>query len=142
MQDFILPIHAGATLFMTGLIWLVQVVHYPLFRLIGAETFSAYESEHQRRILFIVGPVMSVELVTGIALLWLVEPGINRLLAATGLLLILLIWFTTAFLQAPCHRRLVQGCCQATIRRLVVGNWIRTIAWSARAPIVLALLAS
>lgn len=142
MQDLILPIHAGATLFMTGLIWLVQVVHYPLFRLIGAETFPAYESEHQRRILFIVGPVMSVELATGIALIWLVQPGINRLLAATGLLLILLIWIATALLQVPCHRRLEQGCCQATIRRLVAGNWIRTIAWSARAPIALALLAS
>ena len=33
----LLLLHAAATLFMTGLIWFVQVVHYPLFARVGED---------------------------------------------------------------------------------------------------------
>ena len=40
----LLPIvHVLATWFMTGVIWFVQVVHYPLMARVGAEGFAAYE---------------------------------------------------------------------------------------------------
>lgn len=42
--------HAAATLWMTGLIWFVQVVHYPLFALVGSTGFAAYESAHATQI--------------------------------------------------------------------------------------------
>ena len=32
-----------------GLIWIVQVVHYPLFGRVGREGFAAYESAHRGR---------------------------------------------------------------------------------------------
>ena len=57
-----------STLFMTGLIWCVQLVHYPLFARVGEGTFSAYEQDHQRRITWIVMPVMLVELASGVLL--------------------------------------------------------------------------
>ena len=62
--------HVGATLAMTGLIWLIQCVHYPLFAQVGAEAFQEYHARHTQWITPIVGPLMLIELGTAF---WLVQ---------------------------------------------------------------------
>ena len=62
--------HAAVTLFLVGLIWTIQVVHYPLFAQVGREGFRQYESEHQRLTSWVVGPPMIVEFVACLLLLW------------------------------------------------------------------------
>jgi len=59
---------AAATLFMTGLIWFVQVVHYPLLAEVGEREFARFHELHSRRVTWIVPPVMAVELVTALVL--------------------------------------------------------------------------
>lgn len=126
--------HDVATLAMCAVIWFVQLVHYPLFARVGAESFKEYEAEHVRRITWIVAPLMLIEL------------GSSATLAATapsaahiaGLILVAVIWLSTLFLQVPLHGRLSEGYDGATLRRLVRSNWIRTLAWSARGILVLA----
>lgn len=130
------PAHAGATLFMTGLIWFVQVVHYPLFGRLGAPETKAYAQEHARRTGWVVGPVMLAEL--GLALALAARGG---LLAWTSLGLLGVIWASTAWIQVPLHRRLSAAPNPATIERLIRTNWIRTAAWTLRAPLALALAA-
>jgi hypothetical protein len=44
---YILFVHLAATLFMVGVIWLMQVVHYPLFARIGQEGFALYSRAHE-----------------------------------------------------------------------------------------------
>ncbi len=44
LLTWLLAIHAGCALFMAGLIWFVQVVHYPLFDQVGKAEFTAYAS--------------------------------------------------------------------------------------------------
>ena len=61
--------HLGTTLLMVGVIWIVQVVHYPLFSGVGTDGWAAYEAAHQSRITLIVGPLMLAELATAV---WLV----------------------------------------------------------------------
>lgn len=34
-RQWLLLVHAAVTLYMTGVIWFVQVVHYPLFSCVG-----------------------------------------------------------------------------------------------------------
>ena len=127
----LLPVaHAAATLFMTGVIWFVQVVHYPLFGRVGAAEFRAYEREHARRTGWVVGPAMVVELLLALAL-----AARGGVLAWAGLALLGVIWASTAFVQVPLHRRLERGADTAARRRLVRTNWIRTAAWTARAVI-------
>ena len=41
LETLILLGHLAATLFMVGVIWFVQVVHYPLFAKVGATAFAA-----------------------------------------------------------------------------------------------------
>ena len=68
-MKLILLIHIFATLFMTGLIWFVQVVHYPLFGNVGDEQFKTYEELHQRLTTWVVVPAMLVEIATAVLLL-------------------------------------------------------------------------
>ncbi len=119
--------------FNTGLIWLVQLVHYPGFAKIGEEAYKGYQEFHMRAISWIVGPSMFSELaITAIGLFyWQCLPYKNLYVIAAGLVLI--IWINTAFWAVPAHSELVQnGQDQALISRLVQINWWRTISWTIR----------
>ena len=140
--ETLLLLHAGATLFMTGLIWFVQRVHYPLFALVERADFPRYAHEHQRRTTWVVAPVMLLELGTAIALVGEFSTAPSRQLAWIGLVLLAVIWLSTVLLQVPAHRRLASGFDRRTIDWLVRSNWIRTIAWTLRAILALWLLRS
>ena len=133
-------IHAGATLFMTGLIWFVQVVHYPLLALVGRQGFVTYERHHTSRTSTIVGPVMAVEAVTAVILVSVTPAGIAAWTVWLGLGLLAGIWTSTALLQVPCHRILSREFSSATHRRLVRTNWIRTVVWSLRSFLALQIV--
>jgi hypothetical protein len=60
--------------------------------------------------------------------------------ALIGVGLLAIIWLSTAALQVPIHRRLLDGYDEAAVARLVRSNWVRTLAWTARAYIALSLL--
>jgi hypothetical protein len=47
---------------------------------------------------------------------------------------------TTAFVSAPLHERLNAHFDQALLKRLVATNWIRTVAWTVRAGLAIAML--
>lgn len=113
--------------FMTGLIWLIQCVHYPSFRFIDSNRFSDFHQFHSTRITWIVAPVMGVELLSAIALFWeqAARSGVN-------LASVLLLWGITAFVSVPCHVKLESGFKQKWWRLLVLTNWSRTVLWSLR----------
>jgi hypothetical protein len=132
---------AAATLFMTGVIWIVQTVHYPLFALVGRDGFGEYAGEHQRRITPVVAVAMPVEAVTAVLLLFATPAGVERGLLVLGAILLLPIWLSTALLQVPAHRRLSSGFDERAAARLVQTNWLRTALWSARSALILVVLA-
>ncbi len=68
MSDLVLLVQIASTCLLTGLIWTIQVVHYPLFAHVGRETFIDYQAKHARRITFVVGPLMLIEAATAIAM--------------------------------------------------------------------------
>jgi hypothetical protein len=138
----LLLIHAATTLFMTGLIWFVQIVHYPLMARVGRGGFADYEQLHSSSTTRVVGPPMLAEMAT--ALLLVASPP-QRIPAAavwTGLGLLALIWASTWLLQVPQHGILSNGFDAEAHRRLVQTNWIRTVLWSFRAILVLWMLKS
>ncbi|QDU65621.1 hypothetical protein [Engelhardtia mirabilis] len=136
----LLVVHAAATWALFGLIWMVQLVHYPLYALVGAREFPAFEASHARRITPLVAPLMGLELVTG-GLLALDPPSAaDALPLRVGFGLIVAIWLSTALLQIPCHARLERSFDPATHRLLVATNWLRTAAWTVRAGLVAVVL--
>lgn len=139
MQTILLTQFA-TTWFMVGLIWIIQIVHYPLFADVGREQFEAYSNKHQMLITFVVGPVMVAELLTAFVLAIYPPTPELAIWFRVALALLLVVWICTAVLQVPQHGRLTEGYDLPTIRALVNGNWIRTIAWSARGVILLVAL--
>lgn len=127
-----------STLFMVGLIWFVQVVHYPLFRNVGTDQFVQYEFLHQKLTTWVVGPAMLLELITAVALVKFSAPD-STLLPWIGVGLVGIIWISTAALQVPAHNSLSVQFSADACSMLVNTNWIRTVAWSARGILVLIL---
>ena len=140
MEVLLVP-HTLATIMMAGLIWFVQLVHYPLFLFVGASDFARYEREHTRRVTWVVAPLMGMEALTAIVLVILAAGITMHVAAIVGLLLVAAIWASTAFVQVPCHRKLSTGYDLSTAQRLVTTNWLRTLAWTARAGVAMLMLA-
>jgi uncharacterized membrane protein len=130
----------AATLYMTGLIWFVQIVHYPLFGGVGRAVFAAYEQRHSALTTWVVAPPMLVELAAALILLWLRPPQLSLPLLWASAALLAVIWLSTYLIQVPCHSRLVAGYDESIHRWLVVSNWIRTAAWTARAALLLGIV--
>jgi hypothetical protein len=124
----LLLLHAAVTCILVGLIWTVQLVHYPLFRHASEDTFPALHADHARRITWLVGVLMPAELALA-CLLVIQAPSV---LTVVGLLLVLAIWTVTALVQVPLHTRLGQHFDPETVARLVHSNWSRTILWTLR----------
>jgi len=138
MIETVLLTHAAATWFMVGLIWFVQVVHYPLFTGVGEDGWARYSRRHRSLTTLVVAPMMLAELTCTI-LLVVSRPGA---LTVTGTVLLALTWTSTFSVQVPLHGRLGRGHNTGVVRTLVATNWARTIFWSIRGVIALLLLSA
>lgn len=134
---YVLVAELGFSSALVGLIWLVQIVHYPLFSAVGDDAFVTYEAQHCRRISFVVLPLMVGELVLAVAH-FMLSGGSWQ--ATVGLSLLAIIWLSTFLIQVPLHRTLASGYHAAAHRALVRSNWVRTVAWSMRALLVASMV--
>jgi len=134
-------LNLASTGVMIGIIWFVQVVHYPLFSRVAVDGYPAFQAAHSRLTTFVVAPPMLLEAGTGLWLALRPPPFFPPTLAWIGLALIAVVWLSTILLQVPMHGRLERGFDADAHRRLVLGNWVRTVAWTARGVIVLVVLA-
>lgn len=117
---------------MCGLIWFVQIVHYPLFKRVPESGFATYEQAHTRLTGRVVLPVMLAELGTAILLSFNPAEILPIRFALANLSGLLLVWASTFFLQVPLHQRLSKRFDARDHRKLVLTNWIRTVLWTIR----------
>lgn len=134
----IVLLHLFTTFALTGLIWTIQIVHYPFFHQIEPERFTDFLLHHGKRITPLVAPLMIAELAGAAYLSTLGSEYFYWHLA--GLILVILIWLSTFLIQVPLHTSLLRKHDREKIRRLVGTNWIRTILWSLKSAIGLMLL--
>lgn len=125
---------------MVGLIWTIQLVHYPLFLDVGAAEFPGYERAHTKRMGTLLVVPAILEIATAAALVFTRPAGVplSLIVAAGGLLVI--IWTATGLVHAKIHGALVTGYDAALITRLVASNWWRTALWTLRGVTVAAML--
>lgn len=142
MADMCVRIQVLATLYMTGVIWFVQVVHYPMFAWVGNDQFAAWEQHNVVLTTWVVGPGMLAEAITTAGLFFVPSTMVARRTAVVGACLLAAIWLSTHFLQVPCHDKLANGFDPEVHATLVSTNWIRTIAWSLRGVLVAALFSA
>ena len=118
----------AGTLYMTGVSWFAQLVHYPLLRRNNSDDFAAFAMAYQRRTLWVVVPGLAAELVSAPALIWL-WPSVQSWL---GLLLLVGIWTLTITCIIPRHLALKQGYCEHSHAALVRFNLPRSLLWTMR----------
>ena len=135
----IVSVHLFATLSMVGLIWFVQIVHYPMMANVGADGFEEYEQIHQQRTTIVVAPLMLAELATTLLLFQYSPSPVPQWMVLTGLGLLVAIWASTYLLQVPMHGKLASGFDADSHRFLVSSNWLRTFAWTARGLVAIAI---
>lgn len=129
----LLLLQLAATLFLTGLVWFVQVAHYPLFARVGREEFARYCAENIRRTSYVAAPVMAIEVLTAVAMIWIRPAGVGLNVALGGLILLFIIWLSTFLVQFRLHLRFSRSQLSASgLWVLVWTNWLRTLAWTLR----------
>ncbi|MBD3216857.1 MAG: hypothetical protein GF310_01180 [candidate division Zixibacteria bacterium] len=142
MLNEYLIINFFSTVFLTGLIWIIQVVHYPLIQMVDEGIFVSYMAQHRRKISYLVLPLMLIELASAIMLALNSVKSVIAVQAWIGLILVIVIWLSTFMAQVPLHKILAAKKDTAAINRLVKTNWVRTFLWSARALLLLWMIIS
>ena len=122
--------HLVSSWALFGLIWTVQLSHYPTFRYIGEADFPAFHQHHTSSIVIIVLSLMLLEL--GIVGWQAYQSGWNWMWVIP-LCIVLGIWASTFFVQIPLHGKLEMGKDLQVIEQLVKTNWVRTVLWSVKA---------
>ncbi len=107
------------------LIWIIQILHYPIFKYIDDELFPQAMEMHQKKISFVVVPMMILE-----AILSTMMAFIGSYMDIIILMLVIGIWTCTFLIQVPLHKKLLLKKNYLHIDHLVRTNWIRTFLWS------------
>ncbi|CAN5695256.1 hypothetical protein BH11VER1_BH11VER1_15720 [soil metagenome] len=136
-MNAILLLHFAATTALVGLIWIVQIVSYPIMLRVSESDFKKYHPFHCDRITFVVGPLILAE--TGSAI-WLWTQGFAEPLFLWSLIPLVLTWMSTALIQVPLHLKSERHYSLQSIKWLIRTNWIRTLTWTCRALLIAALL--
>jgi len=126
-------LQAISCFFLTGLIWTIQLVHYPSFQWVEDDKFTMFAKFHSARISILVVPAMLIELVTAVMLIYTPTPLLtSRPVLLMNVAGVVFIWISTFLFSVPCHSKFKLGTSKKLIFRLVATNWPRTIIWSLR----------
>ena len=112
---------------MIGVSLITHFVTYPSFKLIKSSLFSEFHKSYTNKMLFIVAPVMILELISS---LFLVIFDVSDNNTEIGLFIsLLLIWFLTFFIIVPIHNKLTVNYNKDLNQKLIKYNGLRTIFW-------------
>lgn len=135
-----LLLNVVSTWTMVGVIWFVQIVHYPLLSVVPVESAANVAVEHQRRTGWVVMAPMAVEGVTTLLLLAMVPSGVAWFVPWLAGIPLALALGATVLLSVPRHARMATSPDAQVGRELVSTNWVRTVAWTSRGIVVTGML--
>ena len=140
-MSFIFLLNLVISFIAVGLIWTIQLVHYPSMKYISKDRFPEYHNFHSIRISILAIPLMFAELVTSVILLYQNINNAIQTIFLVNLILVLLIWLSTFLIQVPLHNALSKEKNKEKLSKLIFSNWIRTILWTARSILMILFLA-
>jgi len=126
-MNLIVYISLFTNIIMVGVSLITHFVTYPSFKLIKSSIFSEFHKSYTNKMLFIVAPVMILELISSL-LLVIFDMSDNN----TGIVLLItlmLIWFLTFFTIVPIHNKLSVNYNKDLNQKLIKYNGLRTILW-------------
>ena len=126
MTSVWIDLHDACVIWMTAVIWVVQIKLYPHFRSVREDLFTEFHAWHCQRITYLVWPMFGELLLCG-GILLQVGTRPEWFIQLVG---ILTAFAATAFMSIPEHNRLGKGKDPASIERLIRTNWVRTGVWT------------
>ena len=136
----LLVVHLVAVAYLTGLVWVVQLVVYPAFRTVGpTPAWPAFHAAHGRAMALAVSLPWAVQGGT-LAVLLLARPdGVPLWQVLVAAALGAATVAVTLVESVPAHGRL-GAYDRAVADRLLATNWLRTAAWTAGTAVGAAML--
>lgn len=130
------------TAMLTGIVWMVQLVHYPGFLHVGREAAADYQQFHLRRMGWLIIPLMLGELALALWLLFTpMTFVVMEYLNYTAFGLLAIVWLITFLRAVPLHQKLgKEGYAPDTIHKLLKTNRWRTLVWSLRTLVIAGLI--
>ena len=116
--ELLLKVNFISTSVMVGVIWVIQLLHYPSFHFINEKKYVDFQHFHMERISFIVIPVMIIELASALLLAYFFQSSLTIILLA----LVLGVWLITFIFFTNMHQKLTNGYDPTIVRRLVQIN--------------------
>ena len=129
MLDDLLTTHLTSTSIMVGVIWVIQLVHYPSFKYVNESDYIIFQKYHMSNISYIVFHIMFTELTTAILIFFSGEKSFFFMLS---LICLFLIWVITGVLFTKFHNILQKGKDLKMIEKMIKANWMRTLLWTLR----------
>lgn len=124
------------SVFMTGIIWFIQFVQYPLLNHISSFDFSCYFKKYISRISWIIFPVMIVEICFASWLSFMpLKPPLQIPILITYILLIL-VSLNTFLFQTPLNQKLQVTFDEAVLCKILFYNRIRFFSSALRTMIL------
>ena len=127
--DDLIIAHFTSTSIMVGVIWVIQLVHYPSFKYVKDSDYIIFQKKHMSNISYIVFPVMITELITSLLIFFSGEKSFFFMLS---LICLSMIWVITGVLFTKFHSILQKGKDLKMIEKMIKANWIRTLLWTLR----------
>lgn len=133
-------VHALATWFLVGLIWLVHHVHYPLFADVGPAEYVEFQAEHVSRIGVVLAGPWLVEGVATLGLLILARRRREVVVVVVGAAAAAGVVLISGLASAPAHSELADGFDAVVHDRLMAWNLVRALLWSLKGAVAAVLL--
>ena len=131
MEQFILQTNLFSNIYLIAISIMVQFIIYPSFKNYSESKFKSFHSGYTKKMFFIVGPFMIIELISSLYLL-----NISSFLAPT--ILVVLIWASTFFLIVPIHNSLNISFDLIKHKKLIRLNFVRSSLWVLKLFLILA----
>jgi len=128
---------------VTGVVWFMQVVHYPLLTYTNPDKWTEFNEKRRMYTMMLTYPLMAFEALTGFTLILLAtqSPSYPYLAVSLGILLALLI-YTFMYLN-PLLKKMTGPADEISHKKFIKLHWVRTIGWSLRLLLlILVVLAS
>jgi len=119
--------------YLCSVILITQFITYPSFYNIHKETFIYHHKKYVDSISLIVAPIMLVELLSLIMIVYLT----NDIIYIKCLIFLLCIWLITFIIMVPSHNKLSKRLDNIEIKRLINYNWIRTLLWLSKLIVII-----
>ena len=131
---YIIYLNVLFNVYLIAISIIVQFIVYPSFNKI-LESFVEYHSRYKKKIFWIVGPVMILEILT--SLLMILNEFDIYLIPG---LIVLLLWMLTFIYIVPLHKQLSKQFQTNKHIKLLKLNFVRTILWALKFFVLIIIL--